>query len=136
MGLEMGEGGVMNIWRAIPGCCIVCVVGLVLVPLFYERAHRMDHLCKPPPLFPMYCPWCAVEGIETIVDMSPVPSSSAICERHAETWLKDIYDYIVQDNPSAAARVVQGIYEKAQLLAQFLRLATDIGQNQKVKYAF
>lgn len=37
----------------------------------------------------------------------------------AETWLKDIYDYIVQDNPSAAARVVQGIYEKAQLLAQF-----------------
>ncbi|NIO19634.1 MAG: type II toxin-antitoxin system RelE/ParE family toxin, partial [Candidatus Aenigmarchaeota archaeon] len=37
----------------------------------------------------------------------------------AETWLKDIYDYIAQDNPSAAARVVQGIYEKAQLLRRF-----------------
>jgi plasmid stabilization system protein ParE len=37
----------------------------------------------------------------------------------AETWLKDIYDYIAQDNPSAAARVVQGIYEKAQLLHRF-----------------
>ena len=37
----------------------------------------------------------------------------------AEVWLKDIYDYIAQDNPSAAARVVEGIYEKAQILRQF-----------------
>ena len=37
----------------------------------------------------------------------------------AETWLKDIYEYIARDSPSAAARVVQGIYEKAQLLHQF-----------------
>jgi len=37
----------------------------------------------------------------------------------AETWLKDIYDYIAQDNPSAAMRVIQGIYEKAQLLRRF-----------------
>jgi plasmid stabilization system protein ParE len=41
----------------------------------------------------------------------------------AEVWLKDIYDYIAQDNPSAAARVVEGIYEKAQILRQF----PDIG---------
>jgi len=34
----------------------------------------------------------------------------------AETWLKDIYEYISQDNPDAAARVVEGIYEKTQLL--------------------
>ncbi len=34
----------------------------------------------------------------------------------AEMWLKDIYEYIFQDNPSAAAEVVEGIYEKAQLL--------------------
>ena len=37
----------------------------------------------------------------------------------AETWLKDIYDYIAQDNPSAAANVVEGIYEKAQFLKEY-----------------
>jgi len=34
----------------------------------------------------------------------------------AEAWLRDIYDYIARDNPSAAAKVIEGIYEKAQLL--------------------
>jgi plasmid stabilization system protein ParE len=37
----------------------------------------------------------------------------------AERWLKDIYDYIAADSPGAAARVITGIYEKAQLLTQF-----------------
>ena len=37
----------------------------------------------------------------------------------AERWLKDIYDYIAQDNPTAAAKVVSGIYEKAQILSDF-----------------
>jgi len=37
----------------------------------------------------------------------------------AERWLKDIYDYIAADNPVAAARVVDGIYDKAQLLKRF-----------------
>jgi plasmid stabilization system protein ParE len=37
----------------------------------------------------------------------------------AETWLQDIHDYIFQDNPSAATRVIQGIYEKAQMLGRF-----------------
>jgi toxin ParE1/3/4 len=41
----------------------------------------------------------------------------------AEIWLEDIYDYIAHDNPSAAAKVVEGIYEKAQTLRQF----PDIG---------
>ena len=36
----------------------------------------------------------------------------------AEVWLRDIYDYIAHDNPSAAARVVGGIYEKSQLLKE------------------
>ena len=36
----------------------------------------------------------------------------------AEVWLRDIYDYIAHDNPSAAVRVVDGIYEKAQLLME------------------
>lgn len=37
----------------------------------------------------------------------------------AECWLKDIYDYIAKDNPSAATKVVEEIYEKAQILCQF-----------------
>jgi toxin ParE1/3/4 len=37
----------------------------------------------------------------------------------AEKWLKDIHDYIAQDDPEAATRVVSGIYEKAQLLRDF-----------------
>ena len=36
----------------------------------------------------------------------------------AEVWLRDIYDYIAHDNPSAATRVVDGIYEKAQLIEE------------------
>ena len=37
----------------------------------------------------------------------------------AAQWLKEIYDYIAQDNPAAAGKVVAGIYEKAQLLSDF-----------------
>jgi len=37
----------------------------------------------------------------------------------AEQWLRDIFDYIAQDNPDAAERVVNGIYEKSQLLTEF-----------------
>ena|SRR6185369_3416531 len=37
----------------------------------------------------------------------------------AEQWLKDIYDYIVQDNPTAAESVVKGIYRRAQILLTF-----------------
>ena len=37
----------------------------------------------------------------------------------AETWLQDIHDYIATDNPNAAIRVAEGIYNKAQILRQF-----------------
>lgn len=37
----------------------------------------------------------------------------------AEQWLRDIYEYISQDNPTAAGKVVSGIYDKAQLLGEF-----------------
>ncbi|MBW7931700.1 MAG: type II toxin-antitoxin system RelE/ParE family toxin [Gammaproteobacteria bacterium] len=37
----------------------------------------------------------------------------------AERWLKDIHEYIAADNPRAAARTVQGIYDRAQLLQKF-----------------
>lgn len=37
----------------------------------------------------------------------------------AETWLRDIHRHIAQDNPTAAERVVTGIFRKAQILADF-----------------
>jgi toxin ParE1/3/4 len=33
-------------------------------------------------------------------------------------WLEDIFEYIAQDNPDAAARTVQGIYDRAQALLE------------------
>lgn len=39
--------------------------------------------------------------------------------REAETWLRDIFAYIAQDNPVAATRVVEGIYARAQVLSEF-----------------
>ena len=37
----------------------------------------------------------------------------------AERWLRDIHDHIAQDSPESAVRVVEAIYEKAQLLGRF-----------------
>lgn len=37
----------------------------------------------------------------------------------AQHWLRAIYDYIAEDNPDAAQKVVSGIYEKAQVLRHF-----------------
>jgi plasmid stabilization system protein ParE len=37
----------------------------------------------------------------------------------AQHWIEDIFEYIATDNPAAAARTVQGIYERAQVLATF-----------------
>ena len=34
-------------------------------------------------------------------------------------WLEDIFEYIAADNPDAASGTVQGIYERAQALAQY-----------------
>lgn len=37
----------------------------------------------------------------------------------AQRWLEDIFEYIAADDPAAATRTVQGIYERAQVLADF-----------------
>lgn len=37
----------------------------------------------------------------------------------AERWLQDIFEYIASDNPEAAGRTIQGIYERAQDLVRF-----------------
>jgi len=40
----------------------------------------------------------------------------------AASWMEDIYRYIAADNPQAASRVVNSIYEKAQMLGRFPRM--------------
>ena len=37
----------------------------------------------------------------------------------AQRWLNDIFEYIAADNPQAALETVNGIYERAQVLAKF-----------------
>jgi plasmid stabilization system protein ParE len=37
----------------------------------------------------------------------------------AQRWLEDIFEYVAADNPYAAGRTVQGIYERAQDLISF-----------------
>ena len=39
--------------------------------------------------------------------------------QEAAAWLEDIYGYIAQDNPLAAQRVVNDIYQRVQLLETF-----------------
>jgi toxin ParE1/3/4 len=40
----------------------------------------------------------------------------------AQHWLEDIFEYIAADNPAAAARTVEGIYERVQELIAFPEL--------------
>ena len=40
----------------------------------------------------------------------------------AVAWLSDIYEFISEDNPVAAQKVVEGIYEKAQVLTLFPKI--------------
>jgi plasmid stabilization system protein ParE len=37
----------------------------------------------------------------------------------AQRWLEDIFEYVAPDNPDAAARTIDGIFERAQDLATF-----------------
>jgi len=42
----------------------------------------------------------------------------------ARRWLEDIFEYIAADNQQAAARTVQGIYERTQDLRRFPQLGS------------
>jgi len=42
----------------------------------------------------------------------------------AQRWLEDIFEYIAADNPQAAARTVQGIYDRTQDLKRFPQLGS------------
>ncbi len=37
----------------------------------------------------------------------------------AVNWLNDIYNYIAEDNPGAAGKVIEGIYNKTQFLKEY-----------------
>ena len=37
----------------------------------------------------------------------------------AERWLRDIHNYIAQDNPAAATRTVETLYRKVEILREF-----------------
>ena len=54
-------------------------------------------------------------------------------EQEAISWLQNINDYLSQSNPPAAQRVVDGIYDKTQILKSTPKLATNTEMNQKVK---
>lgn len=49
----------------------------------------------------------------------------------SEQWLKDIHDYIFQDNPNAAIRTVKAIYNKAQLLLEFPEMGYKYKHNSE-----
>lgn len=52
----------------------------------------------------------------------------------AQRWLDDIFEYIAADNPLAAARTVQGIYERAQNLKRFPLLGSQYsGSSRQVR---
>lgn len=48
----------------------------------------------------------------------------------AERWLRDIYDYIARDNPSAAARTIETIYLKPKSFEDFQNQDTATGRSQ------
>ena len=46
----------------------------------------------------------------------------------AERWLKDIYDYISENNRDAAVRTIEAIYNKTQILLDFPQIGYKYGQ--------
>lgn len=49
--------------------------------------------------------------------------------QEAARWLHHIHDYIAEDNPQAAAKVIGGIFEKTQILRHY----PEIGQKYRVE---
>ena len=45
--------------------------------------------------------------------------------------MQDIYDYIAADNPAAAARTIQGIYDRTQQLATFPEIGPRYGASER-----
>ena len=48
----------------------------------------------------------------------------------AVKWLRNIYDYISEENPIAAQNVIEGIYEKTQILESFPEIGYEYGSER------
>jgi len=48
----------------------------------------------------------------------------------ANFWLKDIHDYIAQNNPTIAKKVANEIYQKVQILQSFPRIGYSYGNDE------
>ena len=46
-------------------------------------------------------------------------------------WLEDIFEFIAQDNPQAAAQTIDGIYERVQALVDFPELGQRYAGSQR-----
>lgn len=53
----------------------------------------------------------------------------------AESWLREIFEYIAVDNPAAAIDTVEGIYERTQVLLSHPEIGAryDIIKNRDVR---
>lgn len=51
----------------------------------------------------------------------------------AQQWLRDIYDFIAADNPSAALQTVEAIYEKAQSLREFPNMGYRLFPDRNIR---
>ena len=47
----------------------------------------------------------------------------------AEGWLREVHDYIAQDSPEAATKVVNGIFERARVLVSY----PEVGHRYRVE---
>jgi len=48
--------------------------------------------------------------------------AKVVWSERALAWLNDIYEYIAQDNPTAAQKTVRAIFDKSMLLSRFPEL--------------
>ena len=62
--------------------------------------------------------------------------AKVVWTQEAERWLLKIHDYIAQDKPAAALKVVESIYARAQVLEQFPKLGqayrTQSGRDARI----
>lgn len=56
--------------------------------------------------------------------------------REAERWLRDIYEYIALDNPTAAAEVINGIYHSVQQRTEFPELGYRYHGSVEIRCVF
>ncbi|VAX04042.1 hypothetical protein MNBD_GAMMA19-1091 [hydrothermal vent metagenome] len=49
----------------------------------------------------------------------------------ANRWLKDIFDYISVEDPVAASSVIEGVYQKSQILKEFPQIGYQYEHESK-----